>query len=301
MSSIMRITLEEELKKNPELKLSDIQILREWCEKQPHLPKIQDVELAIFLHSSYYHIESTKKRIENYYTYRSHAPELFSNRDIRNVKQLRDAFKVTAYFKLEGKTKEEYCIFFSRMVDMDPSHFFLSDSLKACLMSIDELFWTRESLAEYIMVIDVTGYTTGHVGRTNLVTLKKMIYYCQDALPVRLKGVHIINSSPIFEMIFNMAKHFINEEMINLVYVHSSLENVNKYIPIKILPNECGGKAGPIQELWKTQLQKIENFHEWFLEDEKNHRVNESLRIGNSKTSSDLFGVEGSFRQVEID
>lgn len=93
MSSIKYITLEEELKKNPELKLSDIQILREWCEKQPHLPKIQDVELAIFLHSNYYHIEPTKSTIENYYTYRTHAPELFS-RNWLEMERLRDISQV---------------------------------------------------------------------------------------------------------------------------------------------------------------------------------------------------------------
>lgn len=93
MPVIKRITLEEELKKHPELKLSDIHILREWCKKQPHLPKIQDVDLAIFLYYSYYNIKLTKSKIENYYTYRTHAPELFSNRDILKEKQLRDVFK----------------------------------------------------------------------------------------------------------------------------------------------------------------------------------------------------------------
>lgn len=83
MSSIKCVTLEEEMNKNPELKMSDIKILKEWCEKQPHLPKIQDVHLAIFLHSNYYQLEPTKKTIENYYTIRTQVPEFFSNRDLK--------------------------------------------------------------------------------------------------------------------------------------------------------------------------------------------------------------------------
>lgn len=94
MSSTKYITLEEELKKNPEIKLSDIQILGEWCEKQLHLPEIQDVELVLFLHSNYYRIEPAKEMIENYYTYRTHAPELFFNKDMLDAKRLRDIFKV---------------------------------------------------------------------------------------------------------------------------------------------------------------------------------------------------------------
>lgn len=95
MSIMKRITLEDEMKKNPQLKLSDIQLLREWCEKQPHLPKIEDSFLALFLHSNYYQMEPTKNTIENYYTTRTHLPELFCNRDPLGQKELRQAFKVS--------------------------------------------------------------------------------------------------------------------------------------------------------------------------------------------------------------
>lgn len=95
MSLLKTITLEEEMQKNPQLKMSDIQMLKEWCEKQPHLPKIEDSFLAMFLHSNYYHIEPTKSTIENYYTTRTHVPEFFSNRDPIGTKELRQAYKVS--------------------------------------------------------------------------------------------------------------------------------------------------------------------------------------------------------------
>ncbi|XP_014487731.1 PREDICTED: uncharacterized protein LOC106751368, partial [Dinoponera quadriceps] len=85
------------------------------------------------------------------------------------------------------------------------------------------------------------------------------------------------------------------------IYLHTSVQSLSEYIPIDVLPNECGGKAGPIKELMDANYKKIENFREWFLEDEKNNRVNESLRIGKSKTSGDLFGVDGSIKQIKID
>lgn len=94
MSMIKSITLEEEMKKNPQLKLSDIESLREWCEKQPHLPRIEDSFLAMFLHSNYYRMQPTKNTIENYYTTRTHVPEFFSNRDPLGEKELRQTFKI---------------------------------------------------------------------------------------------------------------------------------------------------------------------------------------------------------------
>ena len=91
----VNVPYEEELKKNPELKEADIQSLRDWCAKQPHLPKISDSELALFLHSNYYRSEPTKTTIDTFYTVRTHVPEFFANRDPLGTKELRQAFTVT--------------------------------------------------------------------------------------------------------------------------------------------------------------------------------------------------------------
>lgn len=81
MATVKFVPLEEEMKKNPELRESDIQALRQWCQKQPYLPQISDSELALFLHSNYYRLEPTKTTIDTFYTVRTHVPEFFSNRD----------------------------------------------------------------------------------------------------------------------------------------------------------------------------------------------------------------------------
>lgn len=94
MPSKERISYEEEKRKNPELKDSDVQLLKDWCAKQRHLPQISDSEYALFLHCNYYHVEPTKNTIEAYYTLRSHVPELFCNRDLLQTNQLRETFKI---------------------------------------------------------------------------------------------------------------------------------------------------------------------------------------------------------------
>lgn len=40
-----------------------------------------DEEVVLFLHSCYYRLEATKTTIENFFTIRTHAPEIFSKRD----------------------------------------------------------------------------------------------------------------------------------------------------------------------------------------------------------------------------
>lgn len=95
MASKKLITLEEEFKKNQELKESDLESLREWSKKQPHLPKIPDIDLVLVLHSNHYSIEPTKRTIDNYYTMRTHVPEFFTNRDVKKSKELQKALNVS--------------------------------------------------------------------------------------------------------------------------------------------------------------------------------------------------------------
>lgn len=88
------VSIEEELKRNAELKMSDLQMLKDWIDKQPHLPKIEMLYLVMFLHSNYYRIEPTKRTIDNFFTARTHIPEIFSNRDPLGWKELRKIFNV---------------------------------------------------------------------------------------------------------------------------------------------------------------------------------------------------------------
>lgn len=76
---------------------------------------------------------------------------------------------------------------------------------------------------------------------------------------------------------------------------------MEKFVPMEILPNEVGGKAGPIDELRKNCYKELEEHRAWFIEEEATKRVNESTRPGKGKTATDLFGAEGSFKKLDID
>ena len=94
MATLKMVPLDEEFRRNPELKEDDLQHLRDWLKKQPHLPRISDSELVIFLHSNYYRLEPTKNTIDAFYTARTHVPEFFSNRDVLNDPALKQITKI---------------------------------------------------------------------------------------------------------------------------------------------------------------------------------------------------------------
>ncbi|XP_018400285.1 PREDICTED: alpha-tocopherol transfer protein-like [Cyphomyrmex costatus] len=301
MSIIKEIILEEEMKRNPQLKLSDVQSLREWCEKQPHLPKIEDSFLVLFLHSNYYKMKPTKNTIENYYTTRTHLPEIFCNRDPLEEKGLQQSFKTMAIFPLNGLTKEGYKMIFVTFLDSDPSSYNQNAVFKYATMLTDIHFLMDGLINGYIIIIDADKFSFGHMMRTNPLEVKKHVYYIQEALPIRLKAIHVINAAPAAELLMKMAKPFMKNELMHIIHFHLSLESLSEYIPVDALPNETGGKAGSVHKLAEIHKKKFEDYREWFLLDESTRRVNEALRIGKSKTVNDLFGIDGNFKKLDID
>ncbi|KYM98122.1 Alpha-tocopherol transfer protein-like protein [Cyphomyrmex costatus] len=289
------------MKRNPQLKLSDIQSLREWCEKQQHLPKIEDSFLALFLHSNYYQIESTKNKIENYYTIRTLLQNEFCNRDPLKENGLQQIFKTATVFPLNGLTKEGCKMAFFSLLDSDPSSYDWLYGFKYSTMSLDIHLLMDGTTNGIIFIADASKFSFGHVKRMNPLVIKKYAYYVQEAAPIRFKAVHIINTSPAMELFMSLIKPFIKKEFIDTIHFHSSLESLSEYISVDALPNETGGKAGSVHKLAEIEMKKIQDYREWFLLDESARRVNEALRIGKNKTTNDLFGIEGNFRKLDID
>lgn len=80
--------------------------------------------------------------------------------------------------------------------------------------------------------------------------------------------------------------------------MHSSLDTFYSAIPRKMMPTEYDGEAGNIQSLVDAWEKKILSYRDYFL-DETQFGVDESKRIVPSRNT--LFGIEGSFRQLEFD
>ena len=73
----------------------ELDALKKWYSKQPHLPEnVTDQLLLTLLHSCSNSVEQTKFKIDSYFTIRTHAPEMFSNRSISS-KEMQLARKIT--------------------------------------------------------------------------------------------------------------------------------------------------------------------------------------------------------------
>ncbi|XP_045535899.1 uncharacterized protein LOC106711727 [Papilio machaon] len=293
-----------ELNETDENKMVDsLQHLKDWLAKQPYLKaRTDDQWLAAFLRGCKFSLERTKQKIDLFYTLKKTAPELTPlNYKDPKFSEILDLGVSIVLPKTSNPAEPR--ILLMRPGLYDPNKYSLGDvmSVGAVIQNIMLMDDDNFVVAGGISIIDLQGCTMAHFAQMNPMLMKKMTVAFQEAAPVRMKGVHYLNTPPGFETIFNFIKGFLNEKNKKRLYVHNTdFESLYKYLPKEVLPTEYGGNAGTAREFTENTKKKILEYSAW-LDEEHLYGTEESKRPGKPKTAEELFGVEGSFRQLQVD
>ncbi|EFA00459.2 alpha-tocopherol transfer protein [Tribolium castaneum] len=284
--------------KDANVKREDVRIIQEWLKKQPHLPMLEEMQIIMALHSCYYRIEAAKITIDNYFTIRDVCPELFESLDRDGIKRVSSALFANVLTK---KTPEGYGILMLRLFDDKPEVFNCATFLNYIVMVATLHLHQNGFLNGAMAIFDMKGFGLGHAARLNLNVIKHALSFVQDALPVRIKGVHVINALPLADKVLAMLKPFIKSDLYNMIQFHPpGSETLYKHVPKECLPEEYGGQLSSMQTLNEKSVNNMLDhldFYKWH----DGQKIDESKRIGKSKFASD-FGVDGTFKRLdEID
>ncbi|XP_050537211.1 alpha-tocopherol transfer protein-like [Daktulosphaira vitifoliae] len=297
--STILITAEEEYKKNPEIKKEDIQKLKDWIATQPHLPQnVSDEWLILFYHSCYYNTESTKNCIEVYYSLKTEAPEFFQDRDVSR-QELIQALDVLHYGCPSIRSPEGYQIIYHKLRLFESSKYVFNDGVKLLFMSLEACLRVEGTCPGFIILFDMRGVKLGHLTRLSVSSLRKFFIFIQEGIPVRLKGIHVLNSHALIDKIMVLIKPFMKKELLSILHFYSEkdLEKIYRTLPKGCLFEDYGGH---IQSVEKFHV----NFKEWMnlmkphFEEESRLKTDESKRV---KKSSKKSSLSSSFKSLELD
>ena len=85
------------------------------------------------------------------------------------------------------------------------------------------------------------------------------------------------------------------------MYLHGNKwDELYKFVPKKYLPIEYGGENGSIDEITKEWEAKIRTYSQFYKENAQ-FGTNEKLRVGKPIDFESIFGMDGSFRKLDVD
>ncbi|XP_026333813.1 alpha-tocopherol transfer protein-like [Hyposmocoma kahamanoa] len=291
-----------DLNENVNTRDRDLAIIKEWLKKQPHLPdEWSDTCLMSFLRGCSFSLEKAKRKLDMYFTMRAACPEFFTNRDVDRP-ELDDLLKRAQGAPLPGLTPKGRRVTFCRATTNTIDAHYLNNAFKVAMMYGDvRLMEESEGIGGDVFILDASVVSPSHLAKISISHVKKFFICVQEAYPVKLKEVHVVNVSPIIDAVITMVKPFLKDKIKKRIFVHSDLKTLYDYVPQKMLPEEYGGSSGlSLDEINNAWIEKLRSYKQWFKEQES-MIANEALRPGKPTNYDELFGIDGSFRQLRID
>ncbi|XP_063709294.1 uncharacterized protein LOC134837833 [Culicoides brevitarsis] len=295
------IPMQELYKKFPELKESDVATIRDWMSKQPHLPELTDQEIANFLHARYFSIEATKKLIEGHLTIRTHAKDIFGNRDFMadDIQMVKD---VIVSVPLPKTTPEGYTVIFWKIIDPDMSKYNFKAVARLSIYVNESELLEKGPTNGYVTLVDMDGFTLRHMLTFNPTILYQLMLSVQEGYQARVKAFVFFNCPSFMDKFLALLRPTLTKEFSNSLKIYQKLEDLKEFMPLEMLPSDYkGGKEDTIKNLWTNYLKHLEERKDFFWEESQTRRVNESLRPEKSALQNQLFGLEGSFKKLDID
>lgn len=127
---------------------------------------------------------------------------------------------------------------------------------KGCVIFLEAATLEPETQVHGAVVIfDMDGLSLQQTWQFTPSFAKRIVDWLQDSVPMRIKGIHIVNQPKIFQIVFALFKPFLREKLRNRIYFHGSdFESLHKHISPKHLPPNYGGTS---------QIPRVDG-NQWF-------------------------------------
>jgi len=108
-------------------------------------------------------------------------------------------------------------IIVQRLADPRPSQYIFNDSLKLLFMSYDANLYTNGCSEGYILLVDMINTRLGHLTRLSINNLRKALEYVQEGIPLRLKGIYVVNAIWFMDKIIAIMRPFMKQKLFEMV------------------------------------------------------------------------------------
>ncbi|KAK6631975.1 hypothetical protein RUM44_007005 [Polyplax serrata] len=115
-----------------------------------------------------------------------------------------------------------------------------------------------------VVILDFDGLGMAQVLALNPTFSLRLLNFIQDAMPLRLKEVHVVNQPWLFNMVWKIFKPLVKEKLSKRLHFHGSkYEELHKFIPKDYLPADYGGSLPKIDyssKDWYPVLRDLDDY-----------------------------------------
>lgn len=274
----------------------DVGIIREWMKQQAHLPKVEleDSFLEKFLMRNKYQVEPTKQKIDAYYTLRGLNKEIFDF-----PKDFKPSEQSLLGVPIEELTPDFERVFIFKIINEDAKDFDHFKCIQSAVM-VMELLNLYDTSTGMICLIDNKGVGFDIIKKFSPAYFQSGTRLFKECYGFRPKGLYFLHGNAFVTTMTTLIKPILKDKVFARIASLPNEEKLHEVIDKKYLPSDYSGDQKSFRE-YAEILDKEAAKHRDHFEKMKVEVSNEKLRVGETPYKGELFGLNGTFKQINLD
>ncbi|XP_045454056.1 alpha-tocopherol transfer protein-like [Melitaea cinxia] len=167
---------------------------------------------------------------------------------------------------------------------------------------LSEYIRAHDYMNGFLVIVDISEVKLVDIlPKINLMYLRQALSIYIEGYGMRVKSIHLVTTSKVLDTLLAVIKQVMSPKIAGRVHIHKTMDEINEFVPKRILPKDYGGEERSIKELYEEWLEVLtSDDHIKYMRDINEARTDEVYRQSD-KFNEQCAGMPGTFRLLSID